>query len=269
MKLQIKAQDSRWITNNELIVWKKVLNSLKKQNKFLNDNLDRLLDSEREKELDRLEDITKNNTLVLKWMEDGYMVEFRKDMWLYTMVDEITTQIWKASVIWYTTSFRRSEKILIANWIEYNRALATQYTELFWELQLSDYVWSITRTTKVDVLRTVQKWVIEQKTRQEVAKDISNLNSTLFSKNRADMIAQTEISKAYEYWNYLPWKLAQEQWLTVMKYWSTVWDNRVRPEHTACEDYWRVPFDFSYPPIWQGFSPEWVRCRCTMLQDIK
>lgn len=61
----------------------------------------------------------------------------------------------------------------------------------------------------------------------EVAKNIQKLDQTLFSLNRAKLIATNETGKAYEHGNYVPMKEAANQGATVEKKRLTVHDDRV------------------------------------------
>lgn len=266
----VKWQDPRGITNNEIIVTKLCNKSFKRQNKYLQNNRKKIYNNPEwvKHDLKIINKTNENWTLILKATEDEVFGGLRNEMWIYSLIESLNPQISKVAVIWYLTSYKRNTDWLQALDIEKDLDLPKHYTELYADLQLSNYKGSITRTTKETILSMVDSWIENNLTINELATQISWLETTLFPQSRAEMIAQTELAKAYEYWNYLPMKQAQNQGADVQKLRSTVNDARVRPSHMDAQAEWRVPFDYIYWN-WNSFPPEWVRCRCTIKYKIK
>lgn len=190
---------------------------------------------------------------------------YRKEMWVDDLIEDMKPQIEKAAAKWYKRTFRLLEPLLIENWFRYYPDVITNYANKRWELNLSDYRWSISFTTKHDVIEILKNWIDNHLTVDEVAKQIENKSEVLFWRWRANTIAITEMWKAYEYWNYMPIQQLESVWVQMEKKRETCHDSRVRPEHRECEDLWRVRSDFVYPSVWVDIPPWWPNCRCTML----
>jgi len=265
-----KWQDQRGITNNEIIVTKLCNKSFKKQSNYLKDNREKIYNNPKwiKHDLKLINKTNENWTLVLKAIEDEVFNGLRQEMGIYNMVESLVPQIEKVAVIWYLTNYKRNSNWLQALWIDKDLWLPKRYSDLYTDLQLSNYKGSITRTTKETILTLVEAWIESNLTIKELWAQIANLDNSLFAGYRSEMIAQTELAKAYEYWNYLPMKQAQNQWADVLKLRNTVNDDRVRQSHRDAQAEWRVPFDYVYWN-WNSFSPEWARCRCTMNYQIK
>ena len=264
--------DTRNIARNELILRKVLNKAFKKQAKYLENNWEKLRSRPKdvENDLKNMQKETTDETLVLKAIPEWEaLAEFWLAMGVYSMIEDMYPQINKTTLIGYTRSYSASKPKLLEYWVVFDKANPLAYQELFGDLQLSNYKGSISRTTKENVLLVIQDWIQNNLTPWELSKNITGLNEVLFSKARSEMIAVTELGKSYEYWNYLPMKEAQAQWAEVIKRWNTVNDSRVRPEHAAAENEWRVPYDYIYPWLGQWFPPAGVRCRCTIDNDIK
>ena len=190
---------------------------------------------------------------------------FRMQMWVYDLIEDVKPQIKRAVEKWYKRSFRLLEPLLIENWFRYYTDTIDNYANKRWELNLSDYKWAISYTTKHDVIEILKNWIDNKLTVDEVAKQIEAKSEVLFWKWRANTIAVTEMWKAYEYWNYQPIAQLESVWIQMEKKRETCHDSKVRPEHMECELEWRVRSDYVYPSVWVDIPPWWPNCRCTML----
>lgn len=94
----------------------------------------------------------------------------------------------------------------------------------------------------------------------------------VFSLARAEMIAVREIGVAYEKGNYLPMQEFERvnPDRQAEKFWSTVGDDRVTPEHTQNEEDGWVPLSHVFTGTLDEVAPgsDNPRCRCTMLYRI-
>lgn len=268
------SADYRRLLKRELKVRTIINKSFKRQRAFLQDNVKELY----EKYKYNIE-ITWNNLQnehVDIFKKSRYDIEndeplwwFRKEMWLYDLIGDLKPQIWKAVEKWYKKSFRLLEPLLAENWFRYYTDIISNYSNKRWELNLSDYKWSISHTTKYDVIEILKNWIDNNLTVDEVAKQIEKKSEVLFGNWRANTIAITEMWKAYEYWNFQPIKQLSDVWIQMEKKRETCHDSRVRETHRQCEDEWRVDLDYIYPSVWVDIAPWWVNCRCTMLYRRK
>ena len=193
---------------------------------------------------------------------------FRKEMWVDDLIESIKPQIKKSVERWYKKSFRILQPLLAKNWFTYYPDTIDNYANYRWELELSNYKWTISHTTKHDVIEVLKNWIDNHLTVSEVADQINKLNDRLFSPARANTIAVSEVWKAYEYWNYMPVQQLASVWVPMKKKRETCHDSRVRIEHREAEEEWRVNLDYIYPSVWVAIPPWWPNCRCTMLYDI-
>lgn len=264
----------RRIANNEIKIYTICQKSFDKQKKFLLDNIETLCSK-------YVYNINISYTLLhdvyvnlypKKNRETEYSEEalwwFWREMWVYDMIEEIKPQIWKATEKWYKKRYRERERLLNENWFTYYPDIISWYMNKFGDLNLSNYKWAISYTTKRDVIRTIKEWLDENKSVYDIAKDIEKISEKLFSKERARTIATTEVWKAYEYGNYMPVQQLNSVWVKIKKKRSTVKDSRVRESHRQCEEEGRVDLDYVYPSVWVDICPEWVNCRCTTLYKI-
>lgn len=266
----------RKIQTNEMKIYTICQKSFKKQYKFLKENVVDLYENyiynvnlcynELQNANVNLyrsnksrEDI-ESETEQLKW--------FWEEMWVYEMIVDIQKPIEKAVMKAYKKRYRQFAKALEDNWFTYYWDIGSNYAKIWWELNLSNYKWAISYTTKRDVINILKQWYDNNWTGQQVADEIEKISEKLFGKPRAKTIAVTEIWKAYEYWNYQPMKTLNSVGIPIKKMWQTVDDDRVRESHMECELEGRVDLEYTYPAVWQTICPEWVNCRCTMLYKI-
>lgn len=198
--------------------------SLKKQLKYLEENRQSLYDN------------------VFLWYFERYgkfidesgnnidsLEEFWKAMWLYIMIDQIEPYVGKSLLLWYKISFRWNKDTFLDLWMSFDiqNPAVLEYMRNFREIQLSNFAWSISYTTKNAVIGELRKWVSERLSYTEIAKNISALEPSIFSRSRSKLIAVREVGNAYEHGNYIPMYEAQQNWLTVKKYRRTSHDDRV------------------------------------------
>ncbi len=265
------SQDYRNLLRKESKVYSMIQKSFKKQRKYLNENIKDLY--ENEIYIINIEyNILKNEHVHLypeKWWKDEIfgsdpMDWFRRAMWIYEMIEDLELPIEKVFEHWYKRSYRKFAKLLRENEIDYYPNQASEYANKRWELNLSNYKWSISHTTKRDVINTLKNGIDNNLSRQEIQRDINKIDEKLFWLPRARAIAVTETTKAYEYGNLQPIQALNDAWIQMQKRWLTVGDDRVRPEHQECEDEWWKPIDYIYPSVKTDVPPWWVNCRCTI-----
>ena len=188
---------------------------------------------------------------------------FWVSMWIYDVVQLSKKQIKKIVNKWYKKRWKLAQEKLMQQWVLFNSLIWDVYWWMFEEIHLSNYKWSISRTTKMNILTILKEGIDNNLTYWQVRDEIVELNSVLFSKDRAELIAVSEMWRAYEYWNRYPMKQAQDMWMEVKKKRLTVRDSRVRPTHMENENAWWVNMEYVYPWTNNQFPPSWVRCRCT------
>ncbi len=269
------SADYRRLLRRENKCYSIIQKSFKKQRQFLDEHLQ-----------DLYENYTLNIELAWNYLNTAYVNLYREkarqnvvndeplgwfwlEMWVDDMIEDLKPQIKKGVMKWYKRSFRLFEPLLIENWFSYYEDTISNYANERWELNLSNYRWAISYTTKHDVVEILKNWIDENLTRWEVQKQINMKNDLLFGKARARTIAITEMWKAYEYWNYQPIQQLMSVWIEMEKKWQTCDDAKVRPEHMECEDEWRVSADYVYPSVWVPIPPGWPNCRCTILYSRK
>jgi len=266
------SPEYRHLLNREMKIYSIIQKSFKQQRQFLEDNVEDLYQNY--KYNIEIERANLNNQHVhiypeKKWRFDVENNEplwwFRSSMWLWEMIDKLKVHIRKAVDKWYKMTYRLFEPLLRENWFSYYTDLISNYENQWWVLNLSNYKWAISRTTKYDVIRVLKEWIDNNLTPQQVAKNIHEIDEKLFWKARARTIAITEMRKAYEYWNYQPISQLESVWIPMMKQRQTCDDAKVRPEHMDCELLWRVRSNFEYPSVWWVlYPPWWPNCRCTI-----
>ena len=245
------------------------LKSFKNQRLYLEQNLNNLWNNHITDIFTEYEYLLSQLNLYPKKDFNLWLEWFWRWMWINDMIEESKNPIIKSCNKWYKKRFRLFQPILTETWIRINKNLANQYATLRWNLELSDFKWTITHTTKFNVIKILKEWLENNLTINDIQNEINKLNEKLFSPARARSIAITEIWKAYEYWNYQPIKELSESWVQIKKLWLTCRDVKVRPEHMECEELWWVDLDFEYPSVWTKIPPWWVNCRCTMEYDFE
>lgn len=247
--------------------WSVAYKSLRSQHKYLKDNRRDLYDNVFLRYFSRYWKFIDDT-----WEDINSLEEFRKSMWLYAMIEKIEPYVNKSIVLWYKVWYRQNRTALINFWISFDlqNPVVTWYIDTFNALHLSDKFGSISLTTKNAVLAELRRWVSERLSYSDIAKNINALDSQIFSKSRAKLIATREIGKAYEVWNFVPMREAKAQWAKVSKYRKTVWDDRVTEECKENQNAWRIELD-TPRPSWDVETPrDWnPRCRCSSRFEIK
>lgn len=267
------SADYRRLLNREMKIYSIIQKSFKQQQKFLEDNVEDLFMNYKyniEIEWNLMNDVHVHIYPDKKWRFDVEnnkpLWGFRSAMWIDWMIESLKKYIWKAVEKWYKMTYRLFEPLLRENWFSYYEDVISNYENDRWILNLSDYKWSISRTTKYDVIKVLKNGIDNNLTPQEVAKQITEIDERLFWKPRARTIAITEMRKAYEYWNYQPIRQLENVWIPMMKKRQTCDDAKVRPEHMDCELEWRVRSTHEYQSVWWVlYPPWWPNCRCTIL----
>lgn len=266
------SADYRRLLNREAKIYSVIQKNFKKQSKFFMENVQDLYEKYplnisiawnnlNNQQVHLYPD--KKNRETIEWID--VLDWFWKSMWLYDLIEDMQPQLKKAVEKWYKRSFRLLEPLLIENWFSYYEDVISNYARHWWELNLSDFKWSISYTTKHDVIDLLKEWIDNNRTYEEIADSITALDEKLFWKPRARSIAITEMWKAYEYWNYQPIQQLTSVWIKMEKKRETCHDAKVREEHRECEDEWWVDSEYIYPSVWVAIPPWWVNCRCTIL----
>lgn len=144
------------------------------------------------------------------------------------------------------------------------------YLEAIEGLHLSQNKWSITATTEERVKKLVTSGIKQGHSPQEISKNIENLDPQVFSKNRADLIAINQIGKAKQYGEWIANKEYKDAGYLVLKYWSTVNDNRVTRSHTANQNQGWIHIDKFFSGTGDKIAPASnnPRCRCAIQYEI-
>jgi len=262
----------RRILNNEVLVYTICQKSFKKQLEFLKDNLENLYVNHPRKIEAEYNYLSQPVQSIYKGWETEISSEpldwFWREMWVYSMIDKVKPKLKTVVTKAYKKRYRTRQWYMENYSLVYNPQLPIDYMEIFGELNLSNFRWSISKTTKLKVTTILKEGLDKNLTITDMAKQISWLDKKLFSKARAKIIATTEVGKAYEHGNYLPVKQLSDAGVKMKKKRQTVNDSRVRPTHMDNENQWRVALDTVFWATGTELAPEWVNCRCTMLYDI-
>ena len=266
------SQDYRNLLRKESKIYSIVQKSFKKQRKYLDENIRDLYENHiyiisieyniLQNEHVHLYPDKKSWKDEMRW--DDPMQWFRRAMWVDALIEDLKLPLEKTFEHWYKRSYRKFRKLLEWNWIDYYPYKASDYANKWWELNLSNFKWSISHTTKRDVINVLKNWIDNHLSWWDIQKEINKVDDKLFWLPRARAIAVTETAKAYEYGNRQPIEALENVWIKMQKKRLTVWDDRVRPEHMECEEEWWMPVDYVYPSVWTDMPPWWVNCRCTL-----
>lgn len=207
--------------------------------------------------------------LLIKYDTQKWFVE---DLWnlLKQINISLAIMIWNKTkeVLnkWSNTQAREFNSNFQINWWAQNEP-ALLYIESLVKLHSSNIrAWSIGHTTYTRTIKLVRDWIKEWLTRSEIAKNITKLDPLVFSKERANNIAQTELHNAYEYWRYRAMQdIVKENDVIIEKFWSTANDNKVRASHRKNENDWWIWFNEKFSWTNSLIPPEWNRCRCSAL----
>lgn len=271
---------------DELLAGKMLTNQFKKQKKFLLENINYLRERQNmclsalyllQWQPNRVE--VPYNQLVKSLDYEKSLLDFDWEEWLsgfwtemglYATIDKLVLRAEKALTKWYKNNLNQNKNVLKPLGIVFTPRLIDKYVDMLEDVQLSDYVGSINRTTKLAVLEEIKIWVQQNLTYTQVAKNITKVSETLFSPARAKLIATTEMGRAYWYGNYIPMRQAADLWETVVKSWSTVGDNKVRETHYQNERDGEIGIDQAFSWTGDMIAPSSdLNCRCDTLRDIK
>lgn len=270
-KMAVSA-DYRRLLKKEAKAYTIVQKSFKKQEQFLMDHLEELYTKFPLQISLAYEHLNKAPNLYKKGRYEDYVEEplgsFRMEMWVDDLIDKLMNPISKGVEKGYKRTRRKFRTILEENALIYSLDTILNYMKDWGKLQLSNFRWAISHTTKFEVVKVLKDWLNNQLTYNQVRDNIIKVNSSLFSKARARTIAVTEMAKAYEYGNVQPMRQLQSVGIPILKKWQTCDDGKVRPEHMECEHMERVPLDFVYPSVNVAYPPWGVNCRCTILYKV-
>lgn len=265
-KMAVSA-DYRRLLKKEAKAYTIVQKSFKKQEQFLMDHLEELYTKFPLQISLAYEHLNKAPNLYKKGREQETSSEplgsFRAEMWVNDMVNQLEKPISKGVEKWYKTTRNKFKKILTQNAIVYNAWIILNYAREWSVLQLSNFRWAISHTTKFEVIKVLKEGLDNNRTYNQVKDKIHKINQVIFGKPRARTIAVTEMGKWYEYWNVHPMRELQAVWVQVLKKRQTCNDGKVRPDHMECEELGRVPLEFIYPSVKVPYPPGWPNCRCT------
>lgn len=234
----------------ELKVRKKSYKSLRSQFSYLKKNLKELYEKP-------------TLWVWIQTRELRHISDFFIDMWIYSLEDEIYWDIKASLISWYRGRSRINKDELDNFWIEFNKnnPSINAYMDEWSKLQLSDYKGSIAWTTKNSVIKILQEWFKQSKSYNEIAKDINKLDSTLFSMNRAKVIAINETWKAFEFGNALPIFEIVQKWWKAEKKRTNMKDSKVSEQCIIDAKDWRIDFRLQHTS-WNHMPPWHINCRC-------
>jgi len=237
----------------EQLLWKKIVKKLKKQKNILYKLLSNM-----------------DNTLPPKKVIDNVLSNLENSN--LELVDVLIIFLSKVLKLWFNNNkkiFKEDAKWLKIN-LEDPFSYASKYLKRLKNINLSDYRWSISKTTNKRVRKLIYKWFKEWQSYTEIAKNINNLDPFLFSKKRGELIAITEIWRAYEYWNWIVIKeLKKQKKIEFEKKALTAWDSKVRPEHRKNGEDWWIDETDKFSWTWTKYANTGFRCRCTTLYRKK
>lgn len=265
-KMAVSA-DYRRLLKKEAKAYTIVQKSFKKQEQFLMDHLEELYTKFPLQISLAYNYLNQAPNLYKKGREQEASSEplgsFRAEMWVNDMVNQLEKPVSKGVEKWYKTTRNKFKKILTQNAIVYNAWIILNYAREWSVLQLSNFRWAISHTTKFEVIKVLKEGLDNNRTYNQVKDKIHKINQVIFWKPRARTIAVTEMWKWYEYGNVHPMRELQAVWVTVLKKRQTCNDGKVRPDHMECEELGRVPLEFIYPSVKVPYPPGWPNCRCT------
>ena len=271
-KMAVSA-DYRRLLKKEAKAYTICQKSFKKQEKFLMENLEEMYTkytvniSLAYNHLSQASDLYPKKDRKTDYSEEP-LWGFRREMWIDEMIHQLEVPISKGAEKGYKSTWRRFQKILLENAFVYSFDPIINYVRDRGNLQLSNYRWTISHTTKEWIVGILKEGIDNNWTYNQVRDKIVQANSKLFWKARARTIAVTEMAKAYEYGNVQPMRQLQSVGIPILKKWQTCDDGKVRPEHMECEHMERVPLDFVYPSVNVAYPPWGVNCRCTILYKV-
>ena len=167
--------------------------------------------------------------------------------------------------VWYNSwkdTFKSKTEWFAINWGLKNDE-ASIYIARLTDLHLSQNKWSISRTTKLWIIDLLQEWIDEWLSYWEIANQINKKDPFIFSKSRSELIAKTEIWRAYEKGNEIPMRQLKNKWEYVLKKWISAEDFKVRPTHTQNASDWYIELDIPFSWTHSHIAPEWFWCRCS------
>jgi len=186
-------------------------------------------------------------------------------------------------MLWTAEIISSKSKPVLNKWVKETIKINPDF-EINWDLRndpavryLDDIItihssniinWSIWQTTYTRVIKLIKKWVDEWLSYTEVAKDIEKLDWLVFSESRAKAIAVSELWTAYEMWKFLPMQELKDKWEIVLKKWSTVNDEKVRPSHHKNQTDWYIPLDMPFSWTWTKIAPAPPNCRCALIYKV-
>lgn len=207
---------------NELQLNRIILPHLQKQQEYLNKHLRYLYDHPNLV-------LSNLNYISIKEIWES-LEDFWDNMWVYEMVYAMSDEVEKVAIKWYKERYMQQIKLMLEHRIPEDLNIPYEIAKSREELHLSNYKWSISRTTKLKILEILKEWIQTWASYNEVAQKIKLLDPILFWEYRSKMIAVNEAAKVYEAGNYAPMKSLSDVWERVMKKRMTVWDERVSKE---------------------------------------
>lgn len=218
--------------------------------------------------------LQKQKTAIVDFIQENGLND---EIWLKVVMNEthkpvITAFIERAGTTmkrWYSEAEKIWPEKLAGMDFSVPTSSARVYLDALENLHLSQRQGSISATTENEVRSIVAQWVQKMKSKEEIVAEIQKL-SKVFWKNRADLIAINQIGKAFQYGNFVWMKEYYDAWYVVLKYWSTVNDNRVTRTHTVNQNDGWIFQDKTFSGTDDIMPPasDNPRCRCALIYDI-
>lgn len=182
-----------------------------------------------------------------------------KKLWIYFQKSWETWNKYINKTIWLWISFDKIEDSMQ----EYFVKIEEEFNVLSWE---ENIVNNMISTIKVLASQWAQEWLSPWQIWRRIAEN------TIFSKDKANMIAVREMWIWYEIWkeNTIKKFLQENPDQSIKKSWVTVWDSRVTDTHKKNERDWWINLSESFSWTWDRIAPanDNPRCRCSVVYKI-
>ena len=249
----LRRQNGRFIAKNEKRLEKRLKRSLDAQKKYIIE------------ELKKLPEFNQKGMRIIerKGLLDGLKrllgLMPKKD----TMVDDMETYAAIVMLRGAATTIKNFKLAGMGISFTLRNEGAVRYMQALRTLHLSDYMGSISKTTKDEIIGAVTDSVMNGSTYQEVAGMIEKMGEEgVFSAARAQRIATNEIAKAYAFGNNEPLKEYKERTgREVWKSWIAEADPCPICLANAGEGW--IKFDQSFSSG-DGTDPAHPNCRCAI-----
>jgi hypothetical protein len=167
---------------------------------------------------------------------------------------------------WAKTTIRQYRSILPSwyqVWFDLPTDNAVKFIQEFVRINANPEAGWMATTTETKVRKLIADWIAEGKTYREIWREIQEERPAVFARTRADLIAQTEVWKAFWFWEYEPNLTLQDNWFVLEKRWHTSRDSKVRASHMQNADDGWILLNEVFSGTGEDYAPSSeARCRC-------